>query len=353
MGISTRNRAYTGVQDEPAAPELATGDQLADQHARLRRRGVHERVGGWVVARPDDIAAALVSPSVSVAGVAAAGGAPVGAAPALQAGMARFSDGTRHIRRRGLLEQVLPAVSGLREAARQRTAALARVRVGRWDAMPLARTVPVLALADAVGVPARDVDRVGDLVGRLCDALAPALDQPAPDVDADGAARDLVALLAPVGPCDKEQTAAVVGLLFQARDATAALIGTALLDSTPVTGPDRDLATRVERSLRQNAPVQCTRRTTLEDLSLGGVTVPRGAPVWLVLAAAEQGPPNRPATFGAGPHSCPGAEHAVALALGVLDGLDRTGWRPVPGQPVRYQPRPNLRTPSTVVLARP
>lgn len=352
MGPSTDDRVCTGVQEELAAPELATGDRLADQHALLRQRGVHERVGGWVAARPDDVAAALASPSMSVT---AAGGPPIGAARALQADMARFSDGRRHTRRRGLVEQVLPAAAGLRAGARQRTAALARARVGRWDVMPLARTVPVLALADAVGVPTGDVDRVGDLVGRLCDGLTPALDRPAAGVDADEAARDLVALLAPVGPWDREQTTAVVGMLFQARDATAALIGAALVDGTPVTGPDLDLdsAARVERSLREDAPVQCTRRTTLEDLTLGGVTVPRGAPVWLVLAAAEQGPPNRPATFGAGPHACPGAEHAVALAFGVLDGIEGTGWRPVPGQPVRYQPRPNLRTPSTVLVRRP
>lgn len=69
-------------------------------------------------------------------------------------------------------------------------------------------------------------------------------------------------------------------------------------------------------------------------------------------AAAQHGPPSPPATFGAGPHRCPGAAHAVALATGVLTALRADGWRPVPGQPVNYEPRPNLRLPSTVLVDR-
>ena len=88
-------------------------------------------------------------------------------------------------------------------------------------------------------------------------------------------------------------------------------------------------------------------------MQLGGVPVPRGEPVWVVLAAAEQGAPSPPATFGAGPHACPAAVHAVALARGVLAGPGAAGWRPVVGQDVQYEPRPNLRMPAAVLVQQP
>jgi len=265
--------------------------------------------------------------------------------------MARFSDGALHVRRRALLEQLLPAAAGLQAAAAQRTAAAVQGRAGVLDVMPLARTVPVMVLAAAIAVPEGRVCAVTDLVARVCDALAPRLG-PAPTETRDGdeAARELTAALATLGPWDDEQVAAAAGLLFQARDATSALIGSALLAEHPTVG--RDPLTSIEEALRRHAPVQCTRRTAVQDLRLGAASIPRGAPVWVVLAAAEQGTPSRPATFGTGPHACPAATHARALARGVLSALDSDGWQPVPAQPVDYEPRPNLRLPSTVRLQR-
>lgn len=304
------------------------------------------------MARPHEVDAALASPVLTVPALMPPAGQPVGPARALQARMARFSNGPQHTRRRALLEQVLPEVAGLQAAASRHTTAMAQDRVGPWDVMPLARSVPALTLTGALGVPAAQARRAADLVGRLSDALAPAIAPLPPQPAGDPAAEELTALLAPLGAYDPERVAAVAGLLFQARDATAALIGAALLDVGQATEPDPDAAV-VERALRQAAPVQCTRRTPTEDLQLGDVTVPRAAPVWLVLAAAERGAPHEPATFGAGPHACPGAQHAIALATGVLTGLRAAGSRPVPGQPVRLEPRPNLRMPATVLVARP
>jgi len=331
-----------------SAGQLATGVRLAEQHARLREQGVHRRDDGWVVARAPDVTAALLSPALTVA----AADPPVGDARRLQAVMARFCDGPQHTRRRGLLEQLLPGTPGLEAAAAQRTATALRERTGVVDVMALARRVPVEVLAAALGVPPAELTAVGALVGRLCDALAPCLGAPSAEPgDGDKAAGELTAALAALGPWDDEQLTAAAGLLFQARDATAALIGAAVLDDG---GPaDRDPAARVEWALRHDAPVQCTRRTAVDDVALGGVTVPGGAAVWVILAAAEQGPPSPPTTFGAGPHTCPGAAHAVALARGVLSALRTENWQPVPGQPVDYEPRPNLRLPATVLVRQP
>ncbi len=68
--------------------------------------------------------------------------------------MARFCDFPQHAHRRELVEELLPDVPGLQAAAAQRMAAGLRDRTGVFDVMPLARTVPVVVLAAALGVPA-------------------------------------------------------------------------------------------------------------------------------------------------------------------------------------------------------
>lgn len=335
-----------------SADQLATCGCPAEQHAGLRERGVHSRDGEWIVARPADVTAALESPVLTVAPTDPRSAPPAGDAKALQTRWARFGDGAAHGRARGVLEQLLPDATGLETAAARRTAAVLRERSGAIDAMALARTVPVEVLAEALEVPPVRYSEVAALVGLLCEALAPWLGRRSLELeDGDLAARELMAILTDVEGWDSEQCAAVAGLLFQARDATAALIGAAVLNA--YTAADRDPADSVEWALRHDAPVQCTRRTAVEDVVLGGETVPRGASVWVVLAAAEHGPPQRPATFGSGPHGCPGAAHATALATGVLTALRTGGWQLMPQQPVAYEPRPNLRMPAVVLLEQP
>lgn len=338
----------SAVPQPPTDPlplrELATCARPHEEHAALRQRGVHRREGAWVVARPDDVVEALASPALRVPPLVPS----VGEAVRLQARMARFSDGPEHLRRRALVEAVLPEVDGTEEAARRRTEA----GVGRrttFDAMSLARTVPVAALAAAMGVVLADVGGVVELVGRLSDALAPSFSPLPVPPHADAAALELEERLAPIGPWDDEHVAAAAGVLFQAGDATAALIGACVSSDD---GTDGDPSHRIERVLHQHAPVQCTRRVAVDDVVLGGVAVPRGATLWVVLAAGERGPGTPPATFGSGPHVCPGSSLARALAGGVVAALRDGGWRPVPGQSVRHEGRPNLRLPARIVVER-
>ncbi|MFF9838749.1 cytochrome P450 [Streptomyces sp. NPDC013740] len=99
----------------------------------------------------------------------------------------------------------------------------------------------------------------------------------------------------------------------------------------------------VEEVLRREPPVTTWRRVTARDLSLGGVRLPAGAPLLLMLMGSGSDPevfpepatmcPHRPnirhhLAFGAGRHRCPGAslartEAAVALrvAARALPGL--------------------------------
>lgn len=90
----------------------------------------------------------------------------------------------------------------------------------------------------------------------------------------------------------------------------------------------------LEESLRFDAPVQGMSRTVTEDCELGGVTLPRGARVFVMFASANRDPacahepdrfdleraPAQHLAFGRGPHFCIGApiarmEGCIALEL--------------------------------------
>lgn len=98
--------------------------------------------------------------------------------------------------------------------------------------------------------------------------------------------------------------------------------------------PER-IANAIEEVLRYEPPVQFIRRTTLSDVPMAGVTIPKGAPVYVMTAAANRDParfadpdqfdPERQDIehfgFGGGIHYCVGAPlarletHAALLEL--------------------------------------
>ncbi len=402
--------AVRPADDGLALDGLAVSTAGLARYLPLRGQPVHQRAGEWVVTRPDDVDAVLASGAMTVAPV----GEPAGAARQLQARMARFSDGAVHARRRTLAEALVPAAAVAERAAWTMTAQTMTGWRGRPDAMDLAWRVPVAVLASALGVPSAAVDQVVGLTGQLCDTLAPRTGAgpppgPAgPAADGDAAATALLAALAaaaavatpaeatpaeatpgmvattsePATPPDRtsssaleassapvacaapavgpaqpapatagERAVAAASILFQARDATAGLIGLAL---TIAAGhPLATAADLVDRALRDDPPVQCTRRTATAPATIGEVTIPAGAAVRVLLATADRGRPWTPATFGRGPHGCPGRLLATALARGVVGAILGAGWRPVPGPDPGYEPRPNLRIPVSVPIERP
>jgi hypothetical protein len=102
---------------------------------------------------------------------------------------------------------------------------------------------------------------------------------------APGADEAVSRLIEACGGTPDEDTAARIGLLVQACAATAALVRAA-----GERGGDGEDSVRVV--LRDDPPVRFTRRGgALVDLASAGLP------------------------FGAGPHACPGQEHAIALAI--------------------------------------
>lgn len=189
------------LRTEPALARLATSTAGISRYALLRYQPVHENAEGWVVAGPDDVAAALSSAALTVAPP----GEPSGAARLLQAQMARFSDGAAHQRRRALVQALLPDPAGLERDAWSMTSAGLAGRRERWDAMELARRVPCAVLAAALGVAPEAAGAVAGLTGQLCAALAPRTGDAglasgeASAGDGDAAATALLAALAAPG----------------------------------------------------------------------------------------------------------------------------------------------------------
>ena len=112
------------------------------------------------------------------------------------------------------------------------------------------------------------------------------------DDRADAAVDRLVVVL---GGGYDEPAAARIGVLVQACDATAVLI-------------ERARYRPVNDVLRDDPPVPATKRQALVTTTVGDVTIEAGEVVRVCLAGDL--------AFSAGPHRCPGREHALALIEG-------------------------------------
>ncbi|ETK37871.1 hypothetical protein MPTA5024_01840 [Microbispora sp. ATCC PTA-5024] len=291
----------------------------------------------------------------------------------LRGAVSRFSNGAEHARRRSralaLLARLDPAE--LRGQARAEAEA-ALARPGRVDVMALlARRVPVGVLAVRLGVPAVRREEAVAAVRAIAAAYHPGGER---NAAADAAVASLARLL---GEPDRERLAAVAGLLVQACDATAGLIGNtlaAVLRPPGETAPIEDPAVEalLAETLRHDPPVRLTRRVAAQDATVGGVAVPSGAVLVLDLAAANRDPavfrdPDRfdPGRFGAdgrpgrdgaghlgfgsGPRACPGERIALALAAGVVSaalGRSPAETAVTAVTAVTYEPSPNLRVPA-------
>jgi cytochrome P450 len=257
-----------------------------------------------VVNTRSEIEQVLADPSFQVASVAPA----QGGLGWLRSTVCRFTNGEEHARRRALVEAELNRLdpNDLRTGARRRTREVVAAADGSLDVMgQVARPVPLAVLCGALGVAEGQLDgAVTDsaLVGR--GYLTGEQDGPT-----DAAVDRLASLLARGGA---EETAAALAVLAQACEATAALIGNALVVARERPGLAGDAQGLLQETLRTAGPLRVMRRLS-----------PQGDAVVLDLeaASATRGPGERPMAFGSGIRPCPGEAQAMALALGVVEAL--------------------------------
>lgn len=224
---------------------------------------------------------------------------PLGSMAWLRDAVARFSSGEVHAPRRAFVEAELARV----DPDRLRTLASS----GSGDD----RRVVVLTLAETLGVVVgADPDAFARAVFTVADNYFGIVDGPA----ADAAVAFLLPRMTTGGtmagaeaddPGWLELAANRIGLLVQACDATATLIGRARDTMADTADPAQAVAT----TLLADPPVAAMRRIAIADTAVGGSAIAAGD-----LVVLHVGPAGL--TFGAGPRVCPGRAHAVALAEG-------------------------------------
>ncbi len=274
-----------------------------------------------LVSSDADVRAILADPAYVVPPAPHAHG--IGTLAWLRAHVTRFCEGEAHDRRRAMAEQDIAGLdpASLRRAAAALTAAELARRASSEpvDVMPLARRVPAAAIAAGLGVAQDDIAAVVEaMLAAVSGYLNP--DMAGPDADSS------VAFLAKTfGPAEPEQLANRIGLLMQACDATAALIGNALIAAFAAEGTVEEI---IGRTLVDDPPTLRTRRVS-----------PDGELVTIDISGC---------TFGAGRRPCPGSDQATALAAGVLDAI--LARCELADQQVGYLASPNLRIPARLLV---
>jgi cytochrome P450 len=271
-------------------------------------------------------------------------------------GMMLFVDPPRHTRLRNLVNKAFTPRRVQHQRARIEAivtelvdAAAAR---GQMDLMAdLAVPLPIIVIAELLGVPVEDRDRLKvwsdhaamlldgtlrddhlavavpnflELVEYLKDIVEARRKEPQDDlISALVAAQDADDSLD-----DYEVLATCALILGAGHETTTNLIGNgmrALLDDRPAfarLGREPSLLpSAVEELLRYDSPVQVTSRVPLEDVEIQGVRIPRGDEVNTVIGSANRDPAqfpnadrlvldrpdNRHLSFGHGAHFCLGA----------------------------------------------
>lgn len=274
---------------------------------------------------------------------------------------------------------------GLQDIAPRQVEALVRARLLRdgVEGLHQAQFIgPVSVVAALLGFNPTDSHLISELTGSFVACLSP-LSQ-APQLDAAHRASEQLArlfeerievqdnpLLTHIdqgfdGTAPDSKIANLIGLLSQTYEATAGLIGNALLaliDDPALRQALRDDPAQVGPLLaevqRFDPPVQNTRRFVAAPCEILGSALNPGETILVLLASANRDPqlnprpdtllldrPNRRSfSFGSGRHECPGQTLAMGIAhatLAVLlesePGLEQLTWR--------YRPSVNGRTPA-------
>ncbi|WP_269855958.1 cytochrome P450 [Streptomyces sp. RPT161] len=362
-------------------------------YAALRRQPVSRQADGtWVVSGYDEIAALLHDPRISSdmrnAGQESAPGAEKSFI---------LRDPPSHDRLRGaVMARFTPAVvESLRADVRRITGELldAAGSQGRIDLVDeVAYPLPVSVICKLLGIPpedearfhvwadtlARSLDRDPDMtqeeadqIQHAADALADYLTQFTAE-RAKNPGEDLISGLLTGGahtePLRGDELVVTTRLLLIAgHETTVNLITNGML--TLLRHPD--ILTRfrrepalvvpmVEELVRYEPSVQFRYRATLDDIDVGGTTIPGGSAVVLLLAAGSRDPhhfdqpeqfipdrtPNEHFGFGGGIHYCVGAPLARLEAHVVLPELVRRLENPrLAEDPPPYRPTAALRGP--------
>lgn len=338
---------------DPMLPDAVAAATQADpraEHQRLASPGLFfdQRLNAWVAASPAVVREALGCPVLMVRPQ----GEPVPAALTgtlaadIFARLVRMNDGPTHAVLKAGIQSVLDSFDDtyIQQVAED---------VAHWFVMPAPLPgssvtrfnygLPTLVLAKLYGIDERDWSELIDDVLAFVRCVAPGGN--AEDIKAGIAAADrlmqrlgrhmgapgpllhrlLDALDTSAIPEENRQSALAnaIGLWFQACEGTAGLIGQGLLRGRHCewTGSP---AQWIESVLNDLPPIQNTRRFVASDSEVAGCPLHAGDTLLAVLASHDPAGDGHLA-FGHGPHACPGARWARAIATAGVHHLKQLG----------------------------
>ncbi|GMU01889.1 cytochrome p450 oxidoreductase [Corallococcus caeni] len=329
-------------------------------YTELRTPGGLHRIRGfapWIAADAATVRAVLTSEHCRVRPSAE----PVppqlvgSAAGALFGRLVRMNDGGPYPAVKQTLSRALP--EALREveteSRRQAERLFAEPSLSRLPDAAL--QLPVFVLATLLGFPEDTLEATVRDVESYVRSVA------GPTVSSEGAARlnERVAACFQATPrtaftarlmsgpgAEELRVPNAVGLLTQAYEATAGLLGATLraIAREPalreqLSRGECTLDDVVQEAVRYESPVQNTRRFTHAAATVAGQELEAGATVVVVLAAANRDPLENPRpdaflprrvgrqtfTFGLGAHACPGPLLATAMATAAAEHVLATG----------------------------
>jgi cytochrome P450 len=270
-------------------------------------------------------------------------GTPLGE---LFARMPRWTDGPAHAPRRHDVEELVNAMNaGL--------IASAMPDLERDPLDKLMFTFPSRALATLLGIAPARVPGIEELARALARGIAPGATR-----DDVPRASSAVVALEPIFAerfSGTQQRYGAIGLLFQAYDGTAGLIGNTL-HQLAVAQPEitrrivsdaKTLAGFVAEVARLDPPVHNTRRFATSNIAVEDAIVRDGESVLVVLAAAnyDTEAKGRTFTFGEGRHACIAARLAITIASVAVHALVEAGLDLAQIRRTGFYPAPNVRVP--------
>ncbi|MFJ2866008.1 cytochrome P450 [Kitasatospora sp. NPDC087314] len=373
----------TPLQYNPFLPGVHE-DPYPHYHRLQAEHPVHwsETMQSWVVCRYADIVTALRDPRLShrtgyrtvLANVPPAEHAGIAQVTRFLGRLLNEIDPPEHTRLRRAMMRALATAGHQLPPARLESIAHGLidpvVARHRMDLVAdLAHPLPAVVGAELLAIPAADRSHFGHDVHDIVHTFSEGFSGTAAMADGEAAVDSLIsclahllarrrarpgpdalsALLAVDGLTDDERVLVaanlILGLHENVTHAITLGLNTLLRQPLPaqrlLRGPDR-LPTAVEEMLRHEGTAPILSRVVREDTVIGGVDLPQGAPVILLIAAANRDAdrfpapdrfipgrsPNPHIAFGLGKRACPGAtlarrivHAAIGATLTRLPGL--------------------------------
>ncbi|CAI0757076.1 cytochrome P450 [Serratia quinivorans] len=247
--------------------------------------------------------------------------------------LVRMQDGEQHLKLKMTILQTLATFDAVRIQQTALTVAQ-ELMVSLPDANQITRfnyALPVCVIASLLGVPADEWSELVDDIMDFSRCIAPGGSEQQVEKGILAVGRVSARLEGCCGPLwlglqhscamqglDRQVAMAnAIGLMFQACEGTAGLIGQALLLMRNHAGNALQL---IDKVLSETPSIQNTRRFALRDTQVAGYPILAGQSVLVLLCTGAES-----FAFGEGVHRCPGADWARIIAQCGIQHLSALG----------------------------